>query len=143
MIVRSTRQCSFCECPLDSDEPCANCEEHGLSLLPADYEECGECGFDHSYEPREAFEAHRDMQVLTVGDLKDQFGIKNPPILYCEECGCECSANRSDYIVATLQHPSDDFSCQPSTPLMCGGCGQPFKLVRKTMAYVEIGNGDQ
>lgn len=26
--------------------------------LPIDYESCGECGYDHSYEPEEAFRAH-------------------------------------------------------------------------------------
>lgn len=27
--------------------------------LPPDYEPCGECGFDHAYEPEESSEAHR------------------------------------------------------------------------------------
>ena len=26
--------------------------------LPADYEPCGECGFDHSYEQEEAVKSH-------------------------------------------------------------------------------------
>lgn len=26
--------------------------------LPSNYEECGECGYDHSYEPEESFRAH-------------------------------------------------------------------------------------
>jgi len=28
--------------------------------LPSDYEACGECGFDHAYEPAEAMQAHAD-----------------------------------------------------------------------------------
>lgn len=42
--------------------PWSSKDEEKHEDLPADYEECGECGFDHSYEPQEAFEAHRDME---------------------------------------------------------------------------------
>ncbi len=28
------------------------------STFPSDYELCSQCGFDHSYEPNEAYEAH-------------------------------------------------------------------------------------
>lgn len=35
-------------------------------ILPADYETCGQCGFDHSYEYREAHEWH-----MKNGDSKD------------------------------------------------------------------------
>lgn len=29
-----------------------------LQVLPPDYEECGEYGFDHEYSPEEAYRAH-------------------------------------------------------------------------------------
>lgn len=31
--------------------------------MPVDYEECGECGYDHSYEPHEAREAHGALRM--------------------------------------------------------------------------------
>lgn len=32
---------------------------HG-TMVPADFEECGDCGFDHDYEYERAAEWHRD-----------------------------------------------------------------------------------
>ena len=29
------------------------------SELPSDYEPCGECGYDHAYEPEQAFAHHK------------------------------------------------------------------------------------
>lgn len=44
---------------LDEEKSCPVCEgDHYDSDNDCDYEECGECGFDHTYEPREAAEAH-------------------------------------------------------------------------------------
>lgn len=47
-------------------------ESFGLSFIadeeddamPSDYEECGECGFDHAYEPLEAEMAHAEIREL-------------------------------------------------------------------------------
>ena len=33
-----------------------------MNKLPADYETCAECGFDHSYEYAEAYKAHREIE---------------------------------------------------------------------------------
>lgn len=30
--------------------------------LPEDYEECGQCGFDHAYNPKESAEAHKELE---------------------------------------------------------------------------------
>ena len=40
--------------------------------LPEDYEPCGDCGFDHSYEPYEADQVHRQWAAEDKYD-----GIKN------------------------------------------------------------------
>ena len=37
--------------------------------LPVDYEVCGECHYDHSYEPEEAHRAHQLRIVLEEGLL--------------------------------------------------------------------------
>lgn len=34
---------------------------------PEDYEECGDCGFDHSYEPEEARRFHLEHGFCYVG----------------------------------------------------------------------------
>jgi hypothetical protein len=41
-------------------EPCVYCAEGDahVEVMPSDYEECGECGFDHAYAPDEASLAH-------------------------------------------------------------------------------------
>jgi hypothetical protein len=57
--------------------------------------------------------------LIRVADLKDQTGMLEPrPILYCDGCGSECSANKSDYCC-----------CSPETAMWCMYCDQPFKLV--------------
>lgn len=49
-------------------------ESFGLSFIadedamPSDYEEFGECGFDHGYEPFEAQMAHAEIQELNFDD---------------------------------------------------------------------------
>lgn len=50
-----------------SEEPafCHDCEEFGCGHdkeceVPPDYETCGECGFDHSYEYEQAHKAHSE-----------------------------------------------------------------------------------
>jgi site-specific DNA-methyltransferase (adenine-specific) len=44
----------------------------GQENLPTDYEACGECGFDHGYEPEEAVQAHMTMrQPLQVESMTD------------------------------------------------------------------------
>ena len=35
------------------------CED--CNWVPDDYEACGECGFDHEYEPNEAAKAHKEL----------------------------------------------------------------------------------
>lgn len=42
---------------------CAKCwidiqDDYRITGLPKDYAPCGECGYDHTYEPEEAREAH-------------------------------------------------------------------------------------
>jgi hypothetical protein len=37
-----------------------------LPAKPADYEACGECGFDHAYEPSEALAAHSKLTSQSV-----------------------------------------------------------------------------
>lgn len=34
-----------------------------LSELPSDYESCGDCGYDHSYEYEEAYKVHMKLEV--------------------------------------------------------------------------------
>lgn len=38
---------------------------HGL---PDDYEPCGDCGFDHAYEPTEAWRAHNEAAQKRLKD---------------------------------------------------------------------------
>lgn len=45
-----------CTDPRDSEPQPQKQEE-----LPADYEQCGECGFDHEYEPEEAAKIHKEI----------------------------------------------------------------------------------
>lgn len=40
----------------DDDNICLNCD------MPADYEQCGDCGFDHSYEYGHAHVAHQSLK---------------------------------------------------------------------------------
>lgn len=40
--------------------------------LPTDYEPCGECGYDHSYEPQEAYDWHKKSDENHVVDKVDQ-----------------------------------------------------------------------
>lgn len=37
---------------------CPKCERIVREFLPADYEQCGDCGFDHSYEYESAHAWH-------------------------------------------------------------------------------------
>lgn len=43
----------------DLDSRCEECR-----LLPQDYQPCGECGFDHAYEPEEANASHQAQAEL-------------------------------------------------------------------------------
>lgn len=64
--------------------------------------------------------------MVVVGDLVDQIGMVGPrPLLYCWQCGAECSANAGDYWDA----PKD-------VPLLC--CGQLMQLVTKRVIYEEV-----
>lgn len=44
-------------------EPCVFCPNGTaiVEVLPSDYEECGECGFDHDYASEEAWEKHAEI----------------------------------------------------------------------------------
>lgn len=41
-------------------------EKTGDEQLPSDYETCGDCGYDHAYEPREAYKWHKEHDVDEV-----------------------------------------------------------------------------
>lgn len=38
-------------------------DDNSVEDLPEDYEQCGECGYDHQYEPEEAFNAHFPQKI--------------------------------------------------------------------------------
>jgi hypothetical protein len=64
--------------------------------------------------------------MITVADLKDQTTIPGPhPFLKCFECGCESSANKSDY-----------FWAKDTLPFF--HCDQPMQLVSKRVVYQEV-----
>lgn len=64
---------------------------------------------------------------VRVQDLTDQTGNAEPhPILFCECCGGEYSANRSDY---SFQYPDVHvFEC----------CDEPMTLVTKQIVYRKV-----
>jgi len=65
--------------------------------------------------------------MITVADLKDQIGPGPHPILYCDNCGDEHSANAADYC----------FNHRPTYQFFC--CDQqPMRLVRKEIHYVDV-----
>lgn len=52
--------CTKCPCQCCGDKHHGS--RHRFAVLgPEDYEACGDCGFDHSYEQEEAVKAHRSM----------------------------------------------------------------------------------
>lgn len=53
--IITCRYCSNTRSSLQGE--CPHC---GTTLLPEDYEACGECGFDHDYEVQEAMGWHKD-----------------------------------------------------------------------------------
>ena len=63
--------------------------------------------------------------MITVDDLKDQTGSGPHPILYCEFCESEFSANKGDYFM----HPFDHV-------FMC--CGENMHLVDKVVVYRRV-----
>ena len=74
--------CTACNCKFDAikhPNECPNCKEQFDNSLPNDcldsnpydYETCGECGFDHSYEPCEAATAHNRMDQTIVMSRAD------------------------------------------------------------------------
>lgn len=64
--------------------------------------------------------------AVRVGDLKEQTGESGPhPFLYCEECGEECSANKTDYFLLP-----DDYVFRH--------CGYDMKLVRRRAILEEV-----
>lgn len=57
-----------------------------------DYEACGECGFDHSYEPEESVKAHnRSKLVQGLIPAKTECPFKNECLLVktCSHSGAE------------------------------------------------------
>ena len=42
--------------------------------MPSDYEPCGDCGFDHSYEYEQAYAWHNDRQFLQEEDQDEDIG---------------------------------------------------------------------
>jgi hypothetical protein len=42
----------------------------GDPFFPSDYEPCGDCGYDHDYEPRHAYEWHTKNPGSYVGIMK-------------------------------------------------------------------------
>lgn len=54
--------------------PYSKNDPEGCKCLPDDYEQCGECGFDHSYEWNEANKAHALLQCEQEKDT-----IPSPP----------------------------------------------------------------
>jgi len=64
--------------------------------------------------------------MITVADLKDQIGVPGPhPILVCERCGAESSANKGEYFMRPLTYP---FFC----------CDRPMILAVKMTVYEEV-----
>jgi len=47
-------------------------QEASQEALPADYESCGTCGFDHVYEPSEARAVHDHLDKQDI-DLHERF----------------------------------------------------------------------
>ena len=65
-------------------------------------------------------------RLISVKDLKDQAGTPGPhPILRCVLCDAEMSANKGNY---SLSKPTAAFR----------HCGEPMKLVVKTVIYEEV-----
>lgn len=63
---------------------------------------------------------------ITVKQLKNQIGVSSPhPILYCNHCQSEYSANVGDYFMERLE-----------TVLVC--CGKPLTLVTKQTVYKKV-----
>lgn len=60
--------------------------------------------------------------MIKVADLKSQTGKGPHPILLCQKCGAENSANKGDYFAAD---PSWKFTC----------CNRPMQLVVKRTIY--------
>ena len=52
---------------------------------PEDYETCGECGFDHSYEPEESMNWHKKHQTRRCEVCNDKF-ISRDGSKVCELC---------------------------------------------------------
>jgi hypothetical protein len=66
------------------------------------------------------------MTMVKVKDLPDLFGAAQPhPMLLCEQCFSQFSANKGDYFM----HPKDYvFTC----------CGENMRLVRKVVRYEDV-----
>jgi hypothetical protein len=70
--------------------------------------------------------------AITVADLKDQINSRdrNHPVLHCQECGSQFSANRGDYFMHPLTYPFFH-------------CDRPMRLVRVETRMVEIDHDNQ
>jgi len=64
--------------------------------------------------------------MVQVKDLKEQIGMNGPrPILYCNVCGAQYSANAGDY-----------WNRPGNTELLC--CDEPMQLVIKKIIFEPI-----
>lgn len=52
--------CRLCHNQRGKEGKCPHC---GAEVFPDDYEPCGECGFDHQYEPQSANATHSRMEM--------------------------------------------------------------------------------
>lgn len=64
-------------------------------------------------------------RTITMADGSTAHIESQQPLLYCECCGNESSANPGDYWDA---NPETVFSC----------CGEPMRLVRKVVQYSDV-----
>ena len=72
--------CKVCLSERAETGACPGC---GQGPLPDDYEPCGDCGFDHEYEPNAAHQEHVRMQALQAEfeydlDNADELETGNP-----------------------------------------------------------------
>lgn len=63
--------------------------------LPSDYEECGTCGFDHEYSPREAYLEHLRLEdqeasgeEAVMADAKTSLPVTDGELGQQANCGC-------------------------------------------------------
>ena len=70
---------------------------------------------------------HESSRAITLADGSTAWVEPRHPMLICQECRAECSANPGDY----WDRPAD-------ATIICGGCGEPMELVRKITRYEPV-----